>query len=73
MSWSLLVRLAVDVEAIKFVRGAVELEQRLSGTEDEVLLRWSYMPVQLFGEKEKGKNKGGKGDRDRPKGEKTDK
>lgn len=48
MSWSLLVRLAVDVEAIKFVRGAVELEQRLSGTEDEVLLRWSCMPVQLF-------------------------
>ncbi|CAK9000185.1 unnamed protein product [Durusdinium trenchii] len=40
--------LAVDVEAIKFVRGAVELEQRLSGTEDEVLLRWSCMPVQLF-------------------------
>ena len=38
--WGREIRLAVDIQEIKFVRGALELEGRVSGTEDEALLRW---------------------------------
>ena len=47
--WGREIRLAVNIEGIQFVRGALELNGRMSGTEDEALLRW--------GSKEEVKNK----------------